>query len=490
MDGSREGESFLLQPDDRVIIGNAPSCNIVFDDQQLAPQHLEISGEDGGFRLRALAAGVRVNGSAEQDARLVPRDLICAGKLRLRFLELPEDGVSNPTSGTIELVEDGGVLVRSEFERRISEDELRFRQAERTSNQLQAIYEVGALLSAETDRTAILEGIVEKAMAVVSATRGFLILRDLKTGELAPATVRTPEEEDTGSLALSRTVLNECIDKGKSIVLRDALSGLNSASTGSSIFRHRIRSAVCVPLESKKQILGALYVDNTKASGAFEEDDVNLLTALGRMAGVALERAMLIERQDRLFYSVIQALVSSLEAKDEYTRGHTERVTRYALAIAREMELDTDQLQTLRLAGLLHDIGKIGIPEAILRKPGKLTAEEMQEMRRHPDIGADIVKNIEDIGEVVDIVRHHQEHWDGSGYPGGLKGTEIPLLDRVIAVADAYDAMTSSRAYRRNFSEVEVFEEFRRCAGKQFDPEVVEAFLRSYTNGTLVMISS
>ena len=487
--GSHSGQAFLIQPESRVVLGSDPSCNIPLQDQRVAPRQLAIAGHDGHFRLESLSSGVQVNGREVNRRDLSAGDQISAGNLHLRFDVVSEaPPAPSPESGSVQLVEDGGVLVQPQLEFRISDEELSFRAAERANSQLQAIYEVGALLSAETNRERILGGIVEKAMEVLAATRGFLILRNEETGELEPAAVRVPEDEQkSGVMALSRTVLDHTILEGKSSLLRDALSDLRMQSSGGSIFRHRIRSAVCVPVQSKSQILGALYVDNTDSAGAFNQEDLHLLTAMGRMAGLALERALLIERQDRLFYGVIQALVSTLEAKDEYTRGHTDRVTRYALAIAAEMGVDEQQLKTLRMAGLLHDIGKIGVPEAILTKPGKLTPEEMTWMRRHPDIGADIVKNIQEIGEVVDIVRYHQERWDGTGYPAGLKGEEIPFLDRILAVADAYDAMTSSRAYRRNFSEEEVFAEFRRCSGQQFDPQAVEAFFAAYRKGALVL---
>ncbi|MCI0342414.1 MAG: HD domain-containing protein, partial [Planctomycetales bacterium] len=284
---------------------------------------------------------------------------------------------------------------------------------------------------------------------------------------------------------LSKTILNECVRTGRSILCDDALSDARFSS-GGSVILHGIRSALCVPVESRREIQGVLYLDSRKTVGVYDEQDLRLLAALGREAGVALERARLQEANQQLFHSLIRALVSAIEAKDAYTRGHTERVTTYSLQIAEEMGLTDDEKTTLQLGSLLHDIGKIGIPEKILKKPGKLTPGEYEVMKRHPDIGAEILENVDGLGNVADIVRYHQEKWDGTGYPTGLKGEEIPLFDRIVAVADAYDAMTSSRSYRRNFSEEEVFKEFNRCAGFQFDRRVVEAFFRAYRAGRIV----
>ena len=483
--GPRQGERFLLQPYDQVKLGSGEECNIPLAAEGLTAQQMQITGQGDHFLFTALADGVEVNGEPLLSCRLADGDVISTAGVRLRFTLLPPQRSILTDTGNLELVDFADALVRPQMRRRIQEEDLAAAQDARVQGLMKAVYDVGAMVSGESSQQRILNGIVDKALEVLQANRGFLILRNPQDGELEPAVIRTPGAVTEG-LALSRTVLRECVEQGHSILLRDALTDLQSQPAHGSLFRHGIRSAVCVPVESKKEILGALYVDNTADVGAFDEGDMHLLAALGRMAGLSLERVRLIERQDRLFYGVIRALVSSLEAKDQYTRGHTERVTAYALTIAQEMELSAEQLQELRLAGLLHDIGKIGVPEAILCKVGKLTPEELQIMRRHPDIGADIVQNIEGIGEIATVVRHHQERWDGSGYPAGLRGEAIPLLDRILAVADAYDAMTSSRAYRRNFSEEEVLAEFRACSGRQFDPQVVEAFFRVYARGALV----
>ena len=186
---------------------------------------------------------------------------------------------------------------------------------------------------------------------------------------------------------------------------------------------------------------------------------------------------------DEVFNSTLLTLVNALDARDTETEGHSERVTYYTLELAKNMGIKDEKfLKTLKIAALLHDIGKIGIPDGILRKPGKLTEEEWQIMKQHPMLGYKILKNIKQLKDVAEIVLHHHERYDGTGYPAGLKGEEIPLGSRIFSVADTIDAMTSDRPYRKALSFEETAEELKKWSGKQFDPKVVEAFFKKPLN--------
>jgi hypothetical protein len=178
------------------------------------------------------------------------------------------------------------------------------------------------------------------------------------------------------------------------------------------------------------------------------------------------------------YLETIKALVLALETKDHYTKGHSERVSQYSLAIGKEMGLGEDQLELLQYVGILHDMGKIGIRDAVLKKPGIFTAGEYGEMQRHPAIGGEIIKEIKMLGQSASWVRYHHERFDGTGFPEGLKGESIPLGARIISVADAYDAITSDRPYKKALSRQEAKEEILCSSGSQFDPAVVEAFIR------------
>jgi response regulator RpfG family c-di-GMP phosphodiesterase len=190
------------------------------------------------------------------------------------------------------------------------------------------------------------------------------------------------------------------------------------------------------------------------------------------------ELARAFKTVEGAYRSTLKALTAALEARDHETHGHSERVVRFSLRLGQELGLEPEQLRSLELGALLHDIGKIGVPDAILRKPGRLTEEEWQQMRQHPLHGGEILKGIEFLEGAARVVAQHHEKWDGSGYPRGLRAEKIDLNARIFAVADAFDAMVSERVYKRGRSYEAAVEELIRCAGSHFDPRVVEAFLQ------------
>lgn len=194
------------------------------------------------------------------------------------------------------------------------------------------------------------------------------------------------------------------------------------------------------------------------------------------------------EENRRLFYDSIRMLTAAIDTKDPYTRGHSERVSQYAKIIATYMDLSPDDIEKVYLAGLLHDVGKIGIQDRILQKPAALTDEEYEIMKTHPEKGYKIMREIEQLNDVVPGMRYHHENWDGSGYPFGLKGEEIPLVARIVAVADSFDAMTTNRPYQRKMTIEKAVERVVMLSGKRFDPSVVQAFVRAYEEGALKII--
>jgi putative two-component system response regulator len=189
------------------------------------------------------------------------------------------------------------------------------------------------------------------------------------------------------------------------------------------------------------------------------------------------------EQLEDLFVDALLSLANAIEARDGYTRGHVERVTRYAVSIGAELGMSSEELRQLWVGALLHDVGKIGVPDTILRKAGKLTAEEYEMMKRHPSIGAAIMERSAFLRPALLGVLHHQERWDGGGYPLGLKGGAISLDGRILSVADTYDAIVTTRPYRDKRPAEDAVDELRRCAGTQFDPVVVAAFVRAWSKG-------
>lgn len=244
----------------------------------------------------------------------------------------------------------------------------------------------------------------------------------------------------------------------------------------------RVRTLLSVPLKRGGQVLGVLNAYSHKVRKAFLPREEKALMVLGDRAATSLENALLFADLKNTFADTIQSLALALETKDAYTHGHSANVTRLCGAMARRMGLDDAFCATLHQAGVLHDIGKIGISSAILNKPGRLNPEEYEIIKSHPRMGRRILEPIKFLGDVVPLVYHHHERWDGGGYPEGLAGDEIPLGSRVMLVADTYDAMTSNRSYRTGVSHEDAVNELRRCAGTQFDPQCVEAFLEAHAH--------
>ncbi len=210
------------------------------------------------------------------------------------------------------------------------------------------------------------------------------------------------------------------------------------------------------------------------------ESAIKSIEQMNMIASINLELKKSKEDLERAYLESIEALRFTVEAKDRYTKGHSDRVSEYSVLIGKEIGLPNEELKKLRIGGLFHDIGKIGVPDSILLKTEKLTDEEYSEIKNHPSIGKHILSSASIFADIVPIVYHHHEKYDGTGYPGKLKGEDIPLLARITAIADTFDAMTSKRSYREALSLDVAKEEIKRCSGTQFDPKLVEAFLKVY----------
>lgn len=266
------------------------------------------------------------------------------------------------------------------------------------------------------------------------------------------------------------------------------------------------KANLCVPCYFKRDLLGILVLGEKISGEPFSREEMGFFVTLANDAAMAIANAQLIEnlqqkveevkelyvREHRIFIHTSIALAAAIDARDQYTHGHTERVTNYCLTISKELygipEMNSYKnfRETLQIAALLHDIGKIGVPDHILNKQGRLSPEEFEEIKKHSVIGATILHPIKELSDVAKEVRHHQECYDGSGYPDGIKGNNIPLIARIISVADAFDAMTSNRPYRKRKSVEEALFELKRCSGAQFDPVIVSAFLLAYEKGRIL----
>lgn len=242
-----------------------------------------------------------------------------------------------------------------------------------------------------------------------------------------------------------------------------------------------VREAISVPIRIGDSVHGWLIAVNRRADAGRAADDfgdleTSLLSSVASVLGMHAGNVQMFRDQEAFFESVVRAFSSAIDAKDHYTRGHSERVARIAVLLARQLGCSIEEQNTVYLSGLLHDIGKIGIDDQILRKPEQLTAEEFEHIKRHPELGFQILSGVRQLEPVLPVVLHHHESINGKGYPGKLVGDEIPWLARIVAVADAFDAMSSDRPYRKGMPAERLDQIFRAEAGQQWDPAVVDAF--------------
>jgi len=360
-------------------------------------------------------------------------------------------------------------LKPSELERRLSEQ--------------QTLLELGLALAQTLEPQRVLELALEKAEEFCAAETSSIWELDEGTGELYFRVVRgsaAPEIRDL-RVKLGDGIVGSVAASGRPERIRDVESDRRWKGEVSPHFD--THAMLAVPLVSRGRVIGVLQLLNATDGTGFDEEDQRRMELFAGPLAHALDNARLFAQLERTFVESVTALAEAVERRDPYTGGHLRRVVAYALLLGEEVGLSADDLETLRLGATLHDIGKIAVPDEVLRKPAALTAEEAEIMRRHPVDGAAIVARIASLEPVLPIVRNHHERMDGTGYPDGLADEEIPLLARITAVADTYDAITTSRPYRPGLSPERAAEEIRRDAGTRLCPRVVAAFERLYGTG-------
>ena len=266
--------------------------------------------------------------------------------------------------------------------------------------------------------------------------------------------------------------LQAALASGETQVYNELPEGLLAPRLRSLLHRF-----VCVPLVRDRRPLGVLVAIDKHDKVEFTSVDLKLLNNVGNQCSIFLENAALYQDMQGLFMGVLHALTRSIDAKDAYTRGHSQRVAELSRELARKIGLPEDTCERVYLSGLLHDVGKIGVPESVLTKPGRLTDAEFDAIKKHPTIGAQILGNIKQLQDIIPGVLYHHERWDGRGYPYNIAGENIPLLGRIICVADSFDAMSSTRTYRPALPLETVLGEIQRCAGNQFDPQLARVFI-------------
>jgi putative nucleotidyltransferase with HDIG domain len=412
------------------------------------------------------------------------RDLIQFGEVAI-VVEALHDGESDSKDGgSEEMLVEG--TAKSSWDEALESACFDSNHCPRAGDQLLALIRAGHHLVHIEKEEDLLHSILNDAVAVLDAQRGAIVLvegpenklklRALVTGRGEPRAIVSGRGDACGRFQFSQSLAHRCVNRGESILCHKVDEDPELAMA-KSIAEGAMASVLCVLLRTPRKRLGVLHLDRSPWQKPFTMDDLHLADALAANVSAGIECAQLVKKQRDLFLDTITILAQAVEMRDEYTGGHTLRVSTYSILLAEELNLPPHDVELIRIGTPLHDIGKIGIDDAILRKPDRLTAEEFEIMKTHTVKGAEIVSTVPDLHPIIPIVRSHHERWDGKGYPDGLGGEAISPLARVVALADAFDAMTSDRPYRKGMSSAVAFAEIEKQIGRQFDPKFAAAFL-------------
>ena len=378
------------------------------------------------------------------------------------------------------------VVQRGLYRQQLQAENIRLREA-------LTIYQVSEALATSLDLDHILDTILKASVKETGADIATLHLRDAKSGQYEERLkmlggASSVERVPTPSFEL----LTERFDRGQTVVSHgDSASRFFAGALGGADGKELV-SFLSVPVQIGAYVQGVVNVYSFTRGKKFDEGHRKMLTVLSSRAATAIDNARLYDdlrmRNSELrtanqtledtFRSTVAGFAQALEETDLYTRGHSERVATYAELLARGLTLRDDEVERIVQAGVMHDIGKLGVRYDMLNKPGKLTSEEVRVFRQHPEKGKRILEPVPCLHGLIDGCWCHHEWWDGGGYPRGLSGHNIPLVGRIISIADAYDAMTSDRAYRRALPHEVAIGEIDRCSGTQFDPELATLFMR------------
>jgi len=364
---------------------------------------------------------------------------------------------------------------------------------------LEALIGIIGQIGATLDRDQILRIIIQQARQFLGSEGASLFLLDESEGNLVLQVASNVNENvrvENLRVPAGKGIIGHVVASGETVLVADATQDARHYREVDLSSGFVTRSILAVPLRTKtvdlgsgrgasrERIIGGLEAIN-KLDGTFDEDDAHLLRILANQAATVLEIATLYAEANELFMDVVKSLTAAIDAKDPYTEGHSERVSEFSAAIARQLGLPAEMIHHIRVGALLHDVGKIGVPDAVLRKPGRLTEAEFELMKQHPIIGARIMGAVRMLQAELPAMAEHQERLDGSGYPQGLRDGEISLTSRIVSVADVFDAMTSDRPYRRALPAAEVCQ-YLQDRAHQFDQTCVQALIRAYEKGEIV----
>ncbi|MGE0707908.1 MAG: HD domain-containing phosphohydrolase [Planctomycetota bacterium] len=471
-DGPDAGRLFLLDAD-QVTIGRNAENTIVLNDTAVSGVHTKVVRDAAGqFTIHDMQStnGTWLNGREHGATDLRDGDTIRIGSTSMVFELRHENRRIEGAGGDEGLVhaaqagppEQGSLLVLPEVDPALI-----------SAGELMRRYQRGLLLDrldralVEAEGTEeVLNVALEASLAVSRARRGVVLLIDARSGEMHPRATCSLDGDDAVTFS-------------KSLAFDVATSGVTHAEELPAQGGRPGGPVLVVAIRTTSTTGGVIYLHGERPFGPEEAEAVE---SVARRAGTSLSASRWQVDFELLFSSTIDAIMNTIQAKDVYTRGHSERVRHYSKLLAKELGLTGNELYRVTLGAALHDIGKVGMPDSVLKfnKEARLTDEQMDEVKKHPARGARILGDITFLRDVIPAAELHHEDWDGGGYPHGLKGEEIPLIARIVAVADTYDAITTDRPYQKGKSYEEGHQILRKIAGKRLDPDLVESFIQAW----------
>ena len=340
------------------------------------------------------------------------------------------------------------------------------------------LLDISREMNSTLELNTLLDLAVTTLVEMFGAERGFLIVVDQSGARTFQVAVDSDQQQIADAASeVSKSLVDEVLQSQQPVLVENAMED-DRFKDRESVRALELHSAMCVPLAGRFRVFGAIYIDHRLATARFTEGDLELLGLFANQAAIAIENTRLYQKLNEAFYTTSMVLAEAIEQRDKYTGEHVMRVVHYSLLCGSALGLPQADMELLRLCAILHDVGKIGVPDQILSKPGRLTDEEFDRIKAHPAIGATIISHMGgDLSEVIPAVRGHHERVDGRGYPDGLDGDAIPRYARIIAVADTFDAMTSDRPYRKGLPVQTALDEIAANLGKQFDNAIGKAFL-------------
>lgn len=367
------------------------------------------------------------------------------------------------------------------------------------NERLEVMLSIFGQIGSTLDRDQILRLMIDYARDVIHAEACSLFLVDQSTGEAVLYLASNVDQQfQRGDIHVppGKGIIGHVVESGEVVRVSDVQKDDRHFRGSDRITGFTTRAILAVPLRSRQVVLGGErgkiaeriiggFEAINKISGNFTEDDAQLLLKLANQAATVLEIADLYSDANELFFDVVKALTEAIDAKDPYTEGHSQRVCEFSVGIARQMNLPDELVHRIRVGSLLHDVGKIGVPNSILSKPGHLSEQEFALIKLHPEIGAKIMSQVRLLHTELPAMAEHHERLDGHGYPRGLKDDAVSLAGRIVAVADVFDALTSDRPYRAALPAEEAFDYLTRGIDTAFDRLCVEALIQAYLRGTI-----